>query len=791
MGQSFRVALGAAVSIVAFASAAYALNNPPSQVGRLAFTEGTVSFHDDQQAGWAPAVINTPLTTGDSVWTEPNARSEISVAGTRVRMDGSTQLNMLSVNDSQTLLQIGQGRIDIKAYSLNPNMPYQVVTPRGTISLRQQGDYYVEAGSTQDATRLGVRSGAAQIQSLNGQTLTVSPGQVGEIYGEAGTSQLRTINTAPPAQPAYWATRDRQINYDLPTQYLSSGITGYEDLNAYGSWSNDSQYGNVWTPRSVPSGWQPYKTGHWSYVKPWGWTWVDEQPWGYAPYHYGRWANSGNRWVWVPPQREARPVYAPALVAFIGGLELAQALLGGNTSLGNQNSAPVGWFPLGPREAYVPSYSTDRAYYSRLNNSNQIQEQVLEDRWQLAQRREAYVAGQNSVLANQRFATVVPAEVFVSSQPVARAALQLSAAQIAAAPVAPVSAPPAPTALIVTLPPASAPAAKTADPAVPAAKTPAPAPADPKVEADAKARADAQAKFGANADLPVAKTTVADMPTLAKPATTATPTAPGPKFATAPNTPAAATNATGTAAPSTQGKATAPPLVPRTGAAPPELKDDKAPATRAPGTPEATAPAVNDNKMPTAPNAGAPAPTKPYTTAKPAAPGPAKPAEPPKVTTPPEAQPAQPVPRPAETRQSPPNDNKLPDKGAVMTPQRPAPAAEPPKPPAAPAELKQTAPHVRPAPAAQPTAPPPLVATPAPQPQQHATPALAPIAPPQAVPPPATPPQAAAPKSILTPQPPTPKAASAAAEHEAQKAHPAPTPAAPALMDEEKKNEKK
>lgn len=738
MGQSFRVAIGAALGIAAFAGSAYALNDPPSQAGRLAYTEGTVSFHDDQQAGWSPAVINTPLTSGDSIWTEPNARGEVSVAGTRVRMDGSTQLNLLAIEDNQTRLQVGQGRVDIKTFALNPNTPYQIVTPRGTVNLRQQGDYYVEAGSTQDATRLGVRSGAAQIQSLDGRTATVNAGQVAEVFGDTGALQLRTLNTAPPVQPASWAARDRQINYDPPSQYLPAGITGYEDLNSYGSWSNDSQYGNVWTPRSVPSGWQPYKQGHWSYVKPWGWTWVDDQPWGYAPSHYGRWANSNNRWVWVPPQREAQPVYAPALVNFIGGMQLVQALLGGNTSLGAQASAPVGWFPLAPREAYVPSYSTDRAYYARLNSSNQVQAQVQEDRWQRAQRREAYIAGQNSALANQRFATVIPSSVFVGSQPVARAALQVSAAQIAAAPVAPVSAPPAPTASIAAAP-ATAPAAADPKAADPKAATPAPA-ANPtaeadakaKAEADAKAKAEAQAKVGANANLPVAKTAVADMPTLAKPTTTAKPAAPGPKLATAPATPAATTSTTGNATATPQAKVTAPPLVPRSGAAPPVLKDDKAPAAPPAAAPQAKAPAATDTKTPSAPNATTPAPAKPDTTAKPveppkaatpatppqAKPDPAKPADTPKAAAPPaqpqakpdpakpadapkteapkpdapkaaappQPQPAPAAPRPAETRTPPPADNKVPEKGAAVTPPIPAPpvaapAVQPPKPP--------------------------------------------------------------------------------------------------------------
>ena len=283
-----------------------------------------------------------------------------------MRMDGATQLDMLAVDDTQTRLQVDQGRIDIKTFSRStPTSPTRSSTPRGTITLQQQGDYYVEAGSTEDPTRLGVRSGAAQIQSLNGQVLAVRAGEVGEMSGDAGAPQLRTIKTAPPPQPASWADRDRQVVYDQPPQYLSAGVTGYEDLNAYGSWSNDGSTARSGCRASVPTGWEPYRTGHWSYVQPWGWTWIDDQPWGFAPYHYGRWANRNNRWVWVPPQREARPVYAPALVAFVGGIEL------GGDAVGNQNSAPVGWFPLGPREAYVPSYTTNRDYYQRLNRPAQ------------------------------------------------------------------------------------------------------------------------------------------------------------------------------------------------------------------------------------------------------------------------------------------------------------------------------------------------------------------------------------------------------------------------------------
>jgi len=555
MRHSLRVAAVLATTFAGYSGAALAQTDPPTRVGRLSFIEGTVSFHDDQ-GGWSPAVVNTPLTSGDAIWTEPNARSELSVAGTRVRLDNATQLELLAINDSQTRLQVDRGRIDVKTYTLDTDQPYQIVTPRGTISLQAQGDYYVEAGSIEDATRLGVRSGAARIQSLDGQTLAVGPGEVGEISGDASMLQLRTVHSAPPAAVTYWDARDRQMSYAPPAQYLSGSVTGYEDLGAYGSWSNDSRYGNVWTPRSVPSGWQPYRTGHWANVRPWGWTWIDDQPWGYAPYHYGRWANSNNRWVWVPPQRDVQPVYAPALVAFIGGIELA-------VTLGNATNGPVGWFPLAPHETYVPSYTTDRDYYNRLNRSAQVQQTELDDRWQRTQRHEVATNRPADARANLRFATVVPADVFVRSQPVARAAIAVAPEKLATVPTAIVSTPPAPTASLV--PHAAAPAASSG-----AAPTAAAKPTDPKPPVDARAKADAEGKTKVHANppanIPLARTAVTDMPTLGTPAKTA-PAAPGPKIAP-PMAPAAAT-------PGAPKPPAAPALVTRTGPPPPTLKEDK------------------------------------------------------------------------------------------------------------------------------------------------------------------------------------------------------------------------
>ena len=592
---------------------------------------------------------------------------------------------MTQIDDAQVRLQLAQGRVDVKSFAMDAAQPYEIVTPRGTITLQQQGDYYVEAGSTQDPTRLGVRSGAAQIQGLNGQTLAVRAGEVGEVFGDGTSLQLKTVQAAPPAPAASWAARDRQVIYDQQPQYVPAGMTGYEDLNAYGNWINDGSYGQVWVPRSTPAGWAPYRTGHWSYVKPWGWTWIDEQPWGFAPYHYGRWANSNNRWVWVPPQREQRPVYAPALVAFVGGLELA-------AQLGNQgrNTGPVGWFPLGPREVYVPPYTTNRDYYQRINRSAQIQDRDLNDRWERAQRREAFVAGRNSVLANQRFATVVPSQAFVRSQSVQRAALKVAPEQIAKAVVAPVAAPPAPTASV----------AAVADTKAAAKPDGAKAPAGTKAKTD---------------DVAVAKTAAADMPTLARPAASDQPkkaAAPGPKIAS--TDAKAGTDAKAKTAESPDvktAKPATPPLQPRQGAAPPALKETNkaAPeqARQEPGKPAVIQP-----------KEAAPAPPKPALASPESSPAKrdeAKPSEP-KQAAPTGEKPTAPQSRPDSRQEE--RKQAAPDQPKQAAPQ-PAPKPEAAPRPEAP---RQAAPQPRAEPQQQPQQAQPPRPQPRPQPQQQPQP---------------------------------------------------------------------
>ena len=156
-------------------------------------------------------------------------------------------------------------------------------------------------------------------------------------------------------------------------------------------------------------------------IAPWGWTWVDDEPWGYAPFHYGRWAFTPAGWVWIPGPPALRPVYAPALVAWVGGPRFG-------VSIGVGVGPSVGWFALGPGEVWVPAYRASPAYFSRVNVSNT----VIVNQVHITNVYNATYINRttvnNATYANQRVngaVMAVPQSAMVSGRPVSQAAIRV------------------------------------------------------------------------------------------------------------------------------------------------------------------------------------------------------------------------------------------------------------------------------------------------------------------------------------------------------------------------------
>lgn len=364
-GESMRsLLLICLVSMTALAFADEPVVDPPDRVARLSYMQGEVSVAPAGTEEWAEGILNRPLTSGDRIWVDSNARAELQVGSATIHLDQNSGLQLVDLDDNVMHLQITEGSANIRVLRKRDDERIEVETPNATVTLLHPGEYHIEANSAGDRSIVRTRSGASEVVAANGsqRSWRVESNQEGVFDGSGElTATLDTLG--PRTAFEDWANdRNRYSESPQSARYVSNEVVGYEDLDRYGTWVSYPEYGYVWRPTYVVAGWAPYRYGRWVWVSPWGWSWVDSAPWGFAPFHYGRWAYVHSRWCWVPGPRHVRPVYAPALVAWTGG----------GPGVGVSISAGVGWFPLGPREVYVPGYRYSRGYLNRVNVSNTI-----------------------------------------------------------------------------------------------------------------------------------------------------------------------------------------------------------------------------------------------------------------------------------------------------------------------------------------------------------------------------------------------------------------------------------
>ena len=411
--------LCAAPLAVLFALSMAAYADPPSRVGRVSFLQGKVSFFMDREEGWQKAQINFPVTSENSLWTEHGGRAEVRIGASALRIDDGSLLDFVRIVDDQTQTFLQRGALNLRLRSddrtelRSDGDNFRVETSEGQFVFSDNGRFRIDVSPENAETRVSVFVGHVRFESRDNR-LSVEAGKALIVRGSANGEDFRFEPALESAFDRWAEARDQNWN-KVHTRYVQERIispymTGYEDLDGYGDWIDDGEYGRLWTPRVVVSGWAPYRYGRWTHVQPWGYTWVDDAPWGFAPFHYGRWVflSHRTRWAWWPGPYVRHPVYAPALVAWFNRPGVSISISSGPS---------VGWFPLAPREHYLPRYSNNAVY---IRNINYITNNVT-------------VINPPARYANQLpGATVVLNNVFHGGQPIGRNISRVPPAVIAA-----------------------------------------------------------------------------------------------------------------------------------------------------------------------------------------------------------------------------------------------------------------------------------------------------------------------------------------------------------------------
>lgn len=393
--------------------------DPPGRIAYLSDSAGRVSFSPAGDEAWLDVHRNRPLINGDRLWTDRDARAEVQVGSAFLRLGSESAFEILALDDEFAQFELTEGVLQLNVRRLLRGQAYEIATPNLAFVVDRVGRYRVEVDPYRDETTLVVWHGGGEAWG-DGGSFGLREGEAVVFRG----TDLRDYRIyGLPREDAfdlYCLDRDRLIDRSPTLRYVDDELAGYASLDAYGSWRNSSEYGAVWYPTRVDADWAPYRDGHWVYQSPWGWTWVDNAPWGFAPSHYGRWVYVSNRWGWVPGPRHVRPVYAPALVVFVGGDRWQAAL-------SYRDRSPIGWFPLGPRDVYVPSYRVSRDYFSRVNVHNTVVNVTVINNIYVEYARGADYGRRIEYAHGGRSSafTVVPRETFTSARDVRREAFRL------------------------------------------------------------------------------------------------------------------------------------------------------------------------------------------------------------------------------------------------------------------------------------------------------------------------------------------------------------------------------
>jgi len=369
-------------------------DEPPSRVARVSYLKGSVSFQAAGTEAWARAELNRPLGEGDALWADGAARAELDLGSAAIRMDSTTRLDFLTFGDRVVQARVIRGAISVTVRHLTVGESLEIDTPNAAVTILQPGQYRLDVEPSMDSTFVTVRTGDAEVSGTRIE-FTVQGGQRANLAGPDPMEWGLAAAPAPDELDEFCRMRDHREDTSASAQYVAPDTIGYSDLDEFGVWREVAPWGAAWTPRGLPAGWAPYRFGHWTWVELWGWTWIDDAPWGFAPFHYGRWILLDGRWSWIPGPRHVRPIYAPALAIFMAGAERAR----------------VAWFPLGPGETYVPPYRCSASYLTNINIGNTL-----------------------TSYANRSVGdavTAVPREVFVRGRPIADAEMKISAPQAA------------------------------------------------------------------------------------------------------------------------------------------------------------------------------------------------------------------------------------------------------------------------------------------------------------------------------------------------------------------------
>lgn len=296
----------------------------PTQVGRANALQGDLQWYDRDSGDWqgagsAAPLRNWPVSSGDRLRTGAGGRAELRIGSSTVRLGERSELWLQRLDGQAVVLHLRAGSLALRLPVVDGDGfgPVELLTREGRWLPRRPGHYRLDRD--RDAAQATAWQGELRFEAPD-SALDILPGRRADLWQDPpGTTRYAWAAVDRDAFADWVAREDRQDETSASARHVPPGMSGWQDLDRHGDWVDHPDYGQVWAPRGVAPGWRPYQDGRWAWVAPWGWTWIDAAPWGFAPFHFGLWIQWQGRWCWSPGPRHEVPRYAPALSGWVSG----------------------------------------------------------------------------------------------------------------------------------------------------------------------------------------------------------------------------------------------------------------------------------------------------------------------------------------------------------------------------------------------------------------------------------------------------------------------------------------
>jgi len=293
----------------------------PAFAGSLNALAGDVSWYDRGSGAWIDArqqsLRNWPLAAGDRLRTGPDGRAELYLGSSTVRLGAEVELTLQRLDEQGVVLWLQSGSLALRLIDLLPGSPpnVELTTIEGRWLPTSPGSYRFDRQpkANTPATQATVWRGDLRFIGRD-SALSIAVGRRADLWLDPVNGVTRYAWAAVDRDAfADWVGRDDRLDEaSKSARHVPPSMSGWQQLDRHGDWLTHPEYGEVWQPRTVTPGWAPFHEGRWAWVAPWGWTWIDAAPWGFAPFHYGSWVRWQGRWCWSPGPRNLPVRYAPA-----------------------------------------------------------------------------------------------------------------------------------------------------------------------------------------------------------------------------------------------------------------------------------------------------------------------------------------------------------------------------------------------------------------------------------------------------------------------------------------------